>query len=214
MDQAGAEVAVVGVGVYGDALEESAIVLAYGNELLGLGKLGELQNLGFGERRQAKVCALRRGQEGIHDLRILFIKNRAGGIDELAAGSHTRGRFLEHRQLQAGQLSPNVLLSQTPRYLRVTAHSAGARARGIDKHCIEQNGFTKHGIERREDRIELACITRDGTNALDTRLMQAREILVTLAIVQIECSVLTVVAGTLSLAHHHIRLGTTTGANL
>ena len=44
--------------------------------------------------------------------------------------------------------------------------------------------------------------------------MQAREILVTLAIVQIECSVLTVVAGTLSLAHHHIRLGTTTGANL
>ena len=92
------------------------------------------------------------------------------------------------------------------------AHGAGTRARGIDKHRIEQNGFTKHRIERRQYLVELARITRDGTNALDTSLMQAREILITLAIVQIECSVLTVVAGTLSLAHHHIRLGTTTGA--
>ena len=35
-DQAGAEVAVVGVGVYGDALEETSVVLAQGNEALGM----------------------------------------------------------------------------------------------------------------------------------------------------------------------------------
>lgn len=87
MDQSGAEVAVVGVGVYGDALEKSAVVLTYGNELLGLIELGELQNLRLGERCDAKVDALGRGQEGIHDLRVLFIKNRAGGIDELSAGA-------------------------------------------------------------------------------------------------------------------------------
>ena len=41
-DQSGAEVAVVGICVYGDALEKPAVVLTYGNELLGLFKLGEL----------------------------------------------------------------------------------------------------------------------------------------------------------------------------
>lgn len=44
--------------------------------------------------------------------------------------------------------------------------------------------------------------------------MQAREILITLAIVQIERGVLTLVPGTLGLAHHHIGLGAATGANL
>ena len=44
--------------------------------------------------------------------------------------------------------------------------------------------------------------------------MQTCEILVALAVVQIECGVLTVVTGTLGLAHHHIGLGATTGANL
>lgn len=77
--------AVVGVGVYRHALEKSSVVLAYGNELLGLIELGELQNLRLGERCDAKVDALGRGQEGIHNLRVLFIKNRAGGIDELSA---------------------------------------------------------------------------------------------------------------------------------
>lgn len=45
MDQSGAEVAVVGICVYGDALEEASSVLAQGDEALGLGELGELQNL-------------------------------------------------------------------------------------------------------------------------------------------------------------------------
>ena len=61
MDQAGAEVAVVGICVYGDALEKPTVVLAHGDKLLGLGKLGELQNLGFGERRHGKAGALGRG---------------------------------------------------------------------------------------------------------------------------------------------------------
>ena len=91
MDQAGAEVAVVGVGVYGNALEEASIVLAYENELLGLIELGELQNLCFGKRRHAKAGTLGRSQEGIHDLSVLLSKNRAGGIDKLTAGSHARG---------------------------------------------------------------------------------------------------------------------------
>lgn len=67
MDQAGAEVAVVGVGVYGDALEETSVVLAQGNEALGMVVLGELQDLGFGKWRHGKALALGRGQEGIHD---------------------------------------------------------------------------------------------------------------------------------------------------
>ena len=96
----------------------------------------------------------------------------------------------------------------------MTAHGAGARAWGIDKHRIEQDRFTKHRIERREDRIKLARIARDSANTRNTRLMQACEILIALAVVQIERSVLTIVAGTLGLAHHHIGLGTTTGANL
>ena len=96
----------------------------------------------------------------------------------------------------------------------MTAHGAGTRARGIDKHRIEQDRLTKHGIERREDRIELAGIARDRANTLDTGLMQTREILIALAVVQIERGVLTIVAGTLGLAHHHIGLGATTGADL
>ena len=44
--------------------------------------------------------------------------------------------------------------------------------------------------------------------------MQAREILIALAIVQIERGMLTLIPGTLGLAHHHIGLGTTTGTNL
>ena len=73
----------------------------------------------------------------------------------------------------------------------MTAHGAGTRARGIDKHRIEQDRLTKHGIERREDRIELAGIARDRANTLDTGLMQTREILIALAVVQIERGVLT-----------------------
>ena len=62
MDQSGAEVAVVGVGVYWHALEEASIVLAYGYEFLGLIELGELQNLCFGKRRHAKAGTLGRSQ--------------------------------------------------------------------------------------------------------------------------------------------------------
>ena len=58
MDQSGAEVAVVGVGVYRHALEEASIVLAYGYELLGLIELGKLQDLGFGKRFYDKALAL------------------------------------------------------------------------------------------------------------------------------------------------------------
>ena len=114
MDQAGAEVAVVGVSVYGDALEESAVVLSYGNELLSLFELRQLQDLRFGERSYGKAGALGRSQKRIHDLHILFIKDRAGGINKLTAGSNARGCFLEHRQLQFGQLGRNVLLGQAP----------------------------------------------------------------------------------------------------
>ncbi len=56
--------------------------------------LGELQDPGFGKWRHGKALALGRGQEGIHDLRVLFVKNRAGGVDELAAGNHARSSFL------------------------------------------------------------------------------------------------------------------------
>ena len=44
--------------------------------------------------------------------------------------------------------------------------------------------------------------------------MQAREIQIALAIMQIERRVLTLIARTLGLTHHHIGLGTTTGTNL
>lgn len=58
----------------------------------------------------------------------------------------------------------------------MTTHGAGARAWGINKHRIERDRFAKHGIERREDRIELAGIARDGTNTRNTGLMQTCEI--------------------------------------
>ena len=206
--------AVVGVRINGHTLEEASSVLAQGDEVLGVIVLGELQNLGLGERRHGKTGALGRSQEGVHDLRVLFIKNRAGGIDKFTAGSHARGCFLEHRQLQLGQFSRNVVLGQTPRYLGVTAHGAGARARRIDKHRVEQGRLAKHGIKRREHLIELAGIARDRTDARDTRLMKAREILIALAIVQIERGVLTIIPGALGLAHHHIGLGAATGADL
>ena len=44
--------------------------------------------------------------------------------------------------------------------------------------------------------------------------MQASEILIALTIVQIERRALTLVPGTLGLAHHHIGLGTAAGTNL
>ena len=130
--------AVVGVGVYRHALEEASSVLADGDEFLSLGKLGQLQDLRLGERRHGKAGTLGRSQEGIHDLSVLLSKNRAGGIDKLTAGSHARGGFLEHRQLQFRKLNRHVLFGQAPRNLRMPAHGAGTRARGIDKHRIEQ----------------------------------------------------------------------------
>ena len=96
----------------------------------------------------------------------------------------------------------------------MTAHGAGARARRIDKHRVEQGRLAEHRIKGREHLIELAGIARHRTNTRDTRLVQAREILIALAIVQIERGVLTLVPGTLGLAHHHIGLGAATGANL
>ena len=44
--------------------------------------------------------------------------------------------------------------------------------------------------------------------------MKAREILIALAIVQIERGVLTIIPSAHGLAHHHIGLGAATGANL
>ena len=44
--------------------------------------------------------------------------------------------------------------------------------------------------------------------------MQASEIQIALAIMQIERRMLTLIARTLGLAHHHIGLGATTGTNL
>ena len=96
----------------------------------------------------------------------------------------------------------------------MTTHGAGARTRRIDKHRVEQGGLAKHGIKRREHLIELASIARNRTDARDTRLMKAREILIALTIVQIERGVLTIIPSTLGLAHHHIGLGAATGANL
>ena len=49
---------------------------------------------------------------------------------------------------------------------------------------------------------------------LNTRLMQASKIQVTLAIMQIERRMLTLIPRTLGLTHHHIGLGATTGTNL
>ena len=159
MDQPGAEVAVVGIGVYRHALEEASIVLAYGYELLGLIELGELQNLRIRERRHGKAGALGRSQEGIHDLRVLLVENRARRIDELAAGSHARSSLFEHRKLQFGQLNRHIFFGQAPRYLRMTAHGSGARARRIDKDRVELNRLAKHGIKRCEHLIKLAGIT-------------------------------------------------------
>ena len=44
--------------------------------------------------------------------------------------------------------------------------------------------------------------------------MQASEIQIALAVMKIKCRMLTLIAGALSLAHHHIGLGTATGTNL
>ena len=96
----------------------------------------------------------------------------------------------------------------------MTAHGAGARARRIDKDRVELNRLAKHGIKRCEHLIKLASITRNRTNALNTGLMQASEIQIALAIMQIERRMLTLIARTLGLAHHHIGLGATTGTNL
>lgn len=96
----------------------------------------------------------------------------------------------------------------------MTTHGSGARARRIDKHGIELDPLTAHGIKRCEYLIELAGITRNRTNALNTGLMQASEIQIALAIMQIERRMLTLIFRTLCLAHHHIGLGTATGTNL
>lgn len=96
----------------------------------------------------------------------------------------------------------------------MAAHGARSRARRIDKHRVEQRRLAEHGIEGREHFIELAGIARHRTNTRDTRLMQAREILIALTIVQIERGMLTLVACALGLAHHHVGLGAATGADL
>ena len=96
----------------------------------------------------------------------------------------------------------------------MTTHGSGARARRIDKDRVELNRLAKHGIKRCEHLIKLAGITRNRTNARDARLMQAREILIALTIVQIERGMLTLVPGALGLAHHHIGLGAAARANL
>ena len=96
----------------------------------------------------------------------------------------------------------------------MTAHGAGARARRIDKDRVELNRLAKHGIKRCEHLIKLASITRNRTNALNAGLMQASEIKIALAIMQIERRMLTFIARTLGLTHHHIGLGATTGTNL
>ena len=194
-------------------MEEASIVLAYGDELLGLLEVGQLQNLCLGKRRHAKAGTLGRSKERVHNLRVLFIKNRAGGIDKLTAGSHARGGFLEHRQLQFGQLNRHILFGQAPRDLGMTTHGSGARARCIDKDRVELNRLAKHGIKRCEHLIKLARITRNRTNALNTGLMQASEIQIALAIMKIERRMLTLISRALGLAHHHIGLGATTGTN-
>ena len=96
----------------------------------------------------------------------------------------------------------------------MAAHGARSRARRIDKHGIELDSLAKHGIKGREHLIELTCIARDGANALDARLMQAREIEIALAVVQVERGMLALVTGALGLAQHHVGLGTASGANL
>ena len=149
---------------YGDALEEPTVVLAYGNELLGpWGKLGELQNLSFGERRYGKAGPS--GGQGIHDLRVLFIKHRAGGIDKLTAGSHARARLpLSIVNVSLGSSIVTSFSGQTPRNLGMTAHGASTRARRIDKDRVEQGGLAKHRVKRWEYLIELAGIARHRTN--------------------------------------------------
>ena len=96
----------------------------------------------------------------------------------------------------------------------MTAHGAGARARRIDKHRVEQGRLAKHRVKGREHLIEFAGIARHRTNTRNTRLVQAREILITFTIMQVERGMLMLVPGTLGLAHHHIGLGAATGANL
>ena len=108
------------------ALEEASSVLTDGYELLGLVEFGKLQDLGFGERRHGKAPALRRGQKGINNLHVFLVKDRAGGVDELAAGSYARSSLFEHRQLQFGQLNRHILFGQAPRNLGMTTHGAGA----------------------------------------------------------------------------------------
>ena len=77
-----------------------------------LGRFGVRKRASWPARNQAVAESVpRRGQEGIYDLRVLFIKYRAGGIDKFTAGSHACGCFLEHHQLQFGQLGRNVILS-------------------------------------------------------------------------------------------------------
>ena len=95
-DEAGAEVTVVGVRVYGNALEEASVVLADRYEILGLDEFGQLQNLRLGERLHSKALALGRSQECIDYLRVFLVKDRAGSVDELTAGSHARSRFFKH----------------------------------------------------------------------------------------------------------------------
>ena len=58
----------------------------------------------------------------------------------------------------------------------MTTHGSGARARPIDKDRVEFNRLAKHGIKRCEHLIKLAGIARNRTNALNTRLVKAREI--------------------------------------
>ena len=96
----------------------------------------------------------------------------------------------------------------------MTTHGSGARARRIDKDRVELNRLAKHGIKRCEHLIKLAGITRNRTNALNTGLMQASEIQIALTVMKIKCRMLTLIAGTLGLVHHHIGLGATTGTNL
>ena len=65
----------------------------------------------------------------------------------------------------------------------MAAHGSSARAWRIDKHRVEQGRLAKHRVKGREHLIKLAGIARDRANTRNTRLMQAREILIALAIV-------------------------------
>ena len=74
--------------------------------------------------------------EGLNHVAVLFIFERAGGVDDPAAGLHEAARLIEDFALAGGE-NIGVAGLQSPLDLGIAAQGAGAGAGGVDQNAVE-----------------------------------------------------------------------------